>query len=604
MAYLAQERDVFFNLFESLKVQDLKKYEAFSGLTEDDLKLFLSEALKFAQREIEPLNKKSDEIGCKLENGKVVTPAPFKAAYQALGANGFIAIDVPTTYGGQGLPVSVSMAFSEYFSGSCTAFMMFAGLTRGAAHLIEAFGKKEYAELYCPKMYSGEWTGTMGLTEPQAGSAVGDIKTIAAKTNQEGVYKIKGGKIFISAGDHDMTDNVIHLVLARVEGDAEGTKGISLFIVPKFLVGTDGSIGALNDVKTVNIEHKMGINGSPTCTLSFGDNDNCIGYLVGEQSKGMSYMFQMMNEARLLTGMQGMSTAGNAYQHAVAYAKERVQGGKTTIIHYPDVQRMLATMKGYVEGMRALLYKTGLYIDYAAHETDAEKKAYYQGLADLLTPICKAFCSDKGFEVTELAMQTYGGYGYIREYPVEQMMRDVKISSLYEGTNGIQALDLIGRKMMIKGGELVRNFYALLDSFIQSQASNKAFESEVSNLKKALDTVGQSAMKIGELAMGGNQKFAMLNAVPFLHMMGYLTLSWLLLEHATLALPKLEALWSNAKAENEEQKSALCENNDEARFYEGKVKVARFFIANLLPQLTALAKGILSEDQSAIKIRF
>lgn len=602
MNYLVDERDIQFTLFEHLQIQNLNSLNAFKTLGEEDYKMLSQEALKFAQRELAPLNEKSDRIGCKLESGKVVTPPDYKSIYQSYAANGFIGTDVPTTYGGQGLPISIAINFAEVFMGGCFSFMMFPGLARGAAHLIENFGTPSLAAKFCPNIYNGTWSGTMCLTEAQAGTAVGDILTSAKKSGE--AYLIKGQKIFISCGDNDFTSNVIHLVLARIEGDPEGTKGISLFVVPKIRVKEDGSLGENNDVKVINVEHKMGIHGSPTCSLSFGDNNQCEGYLVGEARKGMNYMFQLMNEARLMTGMQGLSIGGNAYLHAVQYAKERIQGDNTPIIQYPDVRRMLATMKAYTEGMRALLYKTGLWIDYAHHESDGEKKAYYQGLAELLTPVCKAFCSDTGFKVTELAMQTYGGYGYIAEYPIEQMMRDVKISSIYEGTNGVQAMDLLGRKMAKNGGEYFRNFYEMLNEFYETHKDRPTLEKEFESFKKALDTVGQSAMSLGQKAMEGNQTFALLNATPFLNMMGYLCFAWLLLEQTLIALPKLEKMWADIGATTEEPKFALCENNPDARYYEGKVKTTRFYIWNLLPQLFALAKCIQNEDVSAMKIRF
>ncbi len=601
MTYLVDERDVQFTLFEWLEIQKLNNYSAFSTLGQEEFNALLSEALKFAQRELAPLNQKSDEIGCKLQNGKVTTPPGFSELYQKYAQNGFIGMDVPTTYGGLNLPLSLMVACGEFFLGACFSFMMFPGLTRGAAHLIENFASTELAQIYCARMYQGEWAGTMCLTEPQAGSAVGEIKTSAKKT-EEG-YLISGNKIFISCGDHDLTSNIIHLVLARIEGDPEGTKGISLFVVPKFRVNPDGSLGEENDVKTVNIEKKMGLHASPTCLLAFGDNKRCLGYLVGEARKGMNYMFQLMNEARLMTGMQGVSATGNAYLHALQYSRERSQGGKT-IFHYPDVKRMLATLKSFSEGMRGLLYKTALWIDQAHHEPDAEKKAFAQGMADLLTPVCKAFCSDKGFEMASLAMQIYGGYGYIQEYPIEQILRDVKISSIYEGANGIQALDLVGRKMASQGGELFRTFYEHLNTFCETHAKRATLEKEVESLKKALDSVGACAMKFAEIAMGGDRDYPQLHAVSFLHMVGYVCVAWVLLDQAILALPKLEKIWADANATVEETKFALCENNLDARYYEGKVKTARFYIAHILPQLQALAKSIQNEDRSALKIRF
>src|SRR4030095_9715166 len=602
MAYLPDERDVEFVLFEYLKIQDLSRFEAFSSISESDLKALLGESLRFAQKEIEPLNQKGDRVGCRLENGEVLTPPGFKEAYRSLAGNGYIGVDVPTTYGGLNLPVTVSAAVAEYFMGACYSFMMFPGLTRGAAHLIETFAEESLAQTYCPRMYGGEWTGTMCLTEPQAGSAVGDLTTTARQTSEG--WKIKGQKIFISCGDNDFSSNVVHTVLARVEGDPAGTKGISLFLVPKFRVNPDGSLGPPNDVKVVNIEEKMGIHASPTCTLAFGDHDECLGFLIGERCKGMPYMFKLMNEARVMTGMQGLSTGSNAYLHAVAYAKERIQGGGKTIVQYPDVRRMLSTIKAYVEGMRALLYQVGWYIDQAKHQTDSNKQAFYQGFADLLTPVCKAFCSEKGFEVASIAMQVYGGYGYIMEYPVEQMLRDVRISSIYEGANGIQALDLIGRKMAKNGGELFRNFYGRLAEFAAKSLTYPTLEKEFEVFQKALQTTGQAALKLAEKGMAQDLDYPALQATPFLHMMGYLSFAWLLLEQALVALPKLQELWKQHGADVEEKKFALCENHPDARYYEGKVKTARFFIWNLLPQLQALAKGIQSEDRSALKIRF
>jgi hypothetical protein len=602
MTYKVNYRDIEFNLFEYLKIQELGKSSKYNGLGKEDFSAILSEALKFTQNEIDPLFKKSDEIGCRLENGVVHTPPGFKDAYKHFTANGFIGMDVPTTYGGQGLPVSLAMACQEFFSGSCVAFSMYPGLSRGAAHLIETFSKQELAERFVPKIYSGEWAGTMCLTEPQAGSAVGDLSTTAVSEGDH--YKIKGNKIFISSGDHDLTDNIIHMVLARVEGDPAGTKGISLFIVPKIRVNQDGSLGQPNDVKTVNIEHKMGIKGSSTCTLSFGDNNECIGYLIGEQKRGMPMMFQMMNEARLACGLQGQSVAATAYENALDYAKQRVQGGKTLIIEFPDVRRMLLTMKSYAEGMRALIHYTSYLDDQEVVEIDPIKKEKLSGRLGILTPICKAYCTDMGFRVTELAMQTYGGYGYISEYPVEQYMRDIKISSIYEGTNGIQALDLIGRKIGQKNGEYFKEFYEELGTFCKTHEGKPVFSKEAENLKKANDQLAQITMKFAEWMMGGNLALPQLHAVSYLYNFGDVLVAYLLLDQAVLALKKLEEIWKSQGADIEEKKAKICTENEEARFYESKVKSARFFVAQLLPQTLARAKAILSEDLSALKIRF
>lgn len=599
MDYLRNERDVEFVLFEQLQIQSLTQLPAFSAFSTDDFKAFIAEALKFAKNEIAPINAKGDREGCKLKDGKVFTPEGFKRVYQLFAQSGFIGIDVPATYGGMGLPQGVSIAMMEAFVGAGVAFSMYPGLTRGSAHLIEAFGPPALAERFVPNMYGGTWAGTMCLTEPQAGSAVGDLKTSATPVG-DGTYKIKGSKIFISGGDHDLADNVIHLVLARVEGDAAGTKGISLFAVPRTWVNDDGSLAQDNDVKVVNIEHKMGINGNATCLLSFGDGDICRGYLVGDRGKGMNHMFQMMNEARLLTGMQGMATAGTAYEYALNYAKDRTQFGATPIIEFPDVRRNLMFMKSYVEGMRALLYQTALFIDLEAHSADEKERAYYEGLVGVLTPICKAYCSDQGFRVTELAMQVYGGYGYCSEYPVEQYLRDVKISSIYEGTNGIQALDLVGRKLGLHGGKAFQSLYALIDGFCTENKTHDALKTEIDELKKAIDTVAQMAMKFMELSVSGNRDYPALSATPFLAACGDTVLAYLLLKQAVIAGGKLAG---QPLGSGDARKKAL-ENNETLKFYDGKIHTARFFVHHILPQVRARGKEILSLDRSALDVVF
>lgn len=603
MDYLVNRRDVDFILKDQIHYEKLLELPAFKDFGLEMFNMVLDQGLKFAQQEIAPLNTAGDKEGCHFDGKTVTTPKGFKEAYRKFAENGFIGMDVPATYGGQGLPMTVFMPFSEFCCGASVSFMMYPGLTRGASFLIETFGSEELKNTYCARMYGGQWGGTMCLTEPQAGSSVGDIKTIAIPQS-DGTYKIKGGKMFISSGDHDLTENIIHLVLARIQGDAEGTtKTISLFAVPKIRVNADGSLGQPNDVKTVNIEHKMGIKAQGTCTLAFGDNDGCIGYLVGAPRSGMKQMFQMMNEARLLCGMQGLSIAGTAYEHALKYAQERVQGQGKTIINWPDVRRMLMIQKSYVEGLRALLYNTGYYIDMGKFHPDAEKREYYEGFADLLTPMCKAFGSDMGFRVTELAMQTYGGYGYISEYPIEQYMRDVKISSLYEGTNGIQALDLLGRKLAMKGGQVVQQYYALLDEFVTRNQNDVALKAEIGEFKKALDTIAQIAMKFMELTGKGDFNYPMLSATPFLQMFSTVVVAYYLLEQGVIAHDKLTKLLAE-KAEDPSLQKTLIKENEEARFLDGKIKTARFFVHQILPGVRALAKSIDSGDRSALEINF
>ncbi len=603
MEYLVNRRDVDFVLKEQIGYDKLLQIPAFKEFSGELFDMVIDQCLKFAQQEIAPLNESGDREGCRFDGKKVTTPKGYKDLYKKFSENGFIAMDVPSTYGGQGLPLTVNMPVGEFFSGSSVAFTMYPGLTRGAAHLIEVFASQELKDLYVAKMYNGTWAGTMCLTEPQAGSAVGDIKTIAIP-QKDGSYKIKGGKMFISSGDHDLTENVIHMVLARIEGDKEGsTKTISLFIVPKIRVKADGSLRQENDVKTVNIEHKMGIKAQATCTLAFGDSDDCIGYLVGEPRSGMKQMFQMMNEARLHCGMQGLAVAGTAYEHALKYARERVQGQGKTIINYPDVRRMLLLQKAYVEGMRSLFYHAGFYIDMAEHHPDAGEKEMYQGFADLLTPVCKAYGSDTGFRVTELAIQTYGGYGYIAEYPIEQYMRDVKISSLYEGTNGIQALDLLGRKLPMKGGQVLQQFYAMLDGFATKHQEHAALKAEIGEFKKALDTVAQVAMSFMEMTGKGDFNYPMLSATSFLYILSEVVVAYYLLDQAVLAQGRLTALLTE-KVDDPSQQKEFIKTNDEAAFLDGKIKTARFFVHQVLPDVRARAKSIQSGDRSALEIVF
>jgi alkylation response protein AidB-like acyl-CoA dehydrogenase len=585
MTYKIDEKDVEFNLFEWLQIgTKLPLMDAYKEHGEDLYKMIIGEGLKFAKNELDPINMSGDREGCTLENGQVKAPKGFKEAYRKFAENGFIGIDTPATYGGQGLPIMLGTVMYEFFSAANVPFAMYAGLTRGGAHMIETFCDEKLGKLFCAKMYDGTWAGTMCLTEPGAGSAVGDLKT-TAKPLPDGSYQITGNKIFISSGDHDLTENIVHTVLARVEGDAPGTKGISLFVVPKYWVNPDGSVGESNDVSCVNIEHKMGIKASSTCSLNFGEKGKCRGWLVGERSKGMRYMFQMMNEARLLCGVQGQSVAGTAYLNALDYARERTQGGNSLILGFPDVRRNLSFCKAFAEGMRALIYYTAFQIDLAARSKDAAEKERAQNRADLLTPICKAYCSDTGFKVTELAMQVYGGYGYCDEYPAEQYMRDVKISSIYEGTNGIQALDLIGRKLAQKQGQLFRELYEEVTDFVGKNENHATLKAEMAALKGSIDTVGQVAMTFAEWGMGGDQVSPMLSATPFLEMCGDTIVAWLLLDQAVLAEQKVKAGQNDA-------------------FYRNKARTARFFATHVLPRVRMQAKAILAKDKTAMEIEF
>ena len=582
--YKINEKDVHFTLFEHLKIQDLSELQTFKEHNQELYEMIVNEGVKFAQNELAPLNHSGDHEGCQIKDGEVTTPKGFKEAYAKLAQNGFIGIDVPTTYGGQGLPVVLFLALNEFFIGSNSSFTLYSGLSRGSSFLIASLGSDELKSLFCEKMYNGTWAGTMCLTEPQAGTAVGDLRT-TAKQNEDGTYNIVGNKIFITAGNHDLTDNIIHLVLARVEGDPEGSKGISLFVVPKFWVNQDGSLGEVNDVACVNIEHKMGIKASATCALNFGENNKCRGYLVGEQTHGLKYMFQMMNEARMLCGMQGMALAGTATENAISYAKERTQGGDALILNFPDVRRNIMLSQSLTEGMRTLLLYSAKTLDLAHNASDEAQKERMQNRADLMTPICKAFCSDQGFKVTELGVQILGGYGYCDEYPLEQYLRDVKIASIYEGTNGVQALDLVGRKLALKQGQLFKELYEDLSGFVGQNEAHEKLSAELSELKKSLDTLAQVAMKIAEWGMGGDRIKPQIAATPFLEMCGHVCCAWLLLEQALIAHDKISS------------------GTDDA-FYRNKIRTTQFYVNHHLPMVRMRAKEILSEDMSLMEFEF
>jgi alkylation response protein AidB-like acyl-CoA dehydrogenase len=454
-------KDQRFVLYEMLGIENLCENPRYADFSRDVFDMILNEAEKFATEEMLPVYVESDREGCKLENGDIRVPTAYHRLYKLFCEGGWGAMTKSPEIGGQGLPYVMSTAANEWFIHNLS-FLVLGFLGQGAAHLIETYGSEELKAKYLPKMVSGEWNGTMCLTEPNAGSDLSNISTKAIR-QPDGSFRIQGTKSFITGLDQDLTDNIIHPVLARIEGDPAGIKGISIFLVPKYIVNEDGTLGRRNDYDIAKIEEKMGFHGAPTGTMNFGDNGGCYAELLGEEREGMKIMFQMMNEARIGTGMQGVGTASIAYLHALQYAKERIQGSalenfkdpdapRVPIIKHPDVRRMLLWMKSSVDSMRALLYFASYAVDREAVAQDEAEKDKWHGFLEILTPIIKAYCSDVGFKVTEQAIQVYGGYGYCSEYPVEQFMRDVKIASIYEGANGIQALDLVGRKLGMKKG--------------------------------------------------------------------------------------------------------------------------------------------------------
>ncbi|MCK5100025.1 MAG: acyl-CoA dehydrogenase family protein, partial [Desulfobacteraceae bacterium] len=453
----------------------------------------VTEARNLAIKEILPTQKLGDEEGCTLENGKVKVPESFHRVYKIFNEGEWLAMTDDPDWGGQGMPKTVALAANEYMIGANPSFMLYVGMTHGAARLVESFGTKEQKDLYLENMFSGKWGGTMLLTESEAGSDVGALITTATK-NEDGTYSIKGTKIFISSGDNDLVENIIHPVLARVEGAPVGTKGISLFLVPKYRVNDDGSLGEFNNVECIGLEEKMGIHGNATATLALGQKGESTGTLLGQENKGMAEMFVMMNEARVFVGLQGFSVASASYMYALDYAKNRIQGrhmlaGKdrgyedVRIIEHPDVRRQLLTMKAYVDGMRSLLYYNAKCLDIAGSTEDENEKAEYSGLAEVLTPIVKGYITDRALEVCSHGVQVYGGYGYTKDFPAEQLMRDSRIFMIYEGTNGIQAIDLMGRKLNMAGGKVFENFLSKIKETIENASGVEGVEALAEKVK-------------------------------------------------------------------------------------------------------------------------
>ena len=616
--YKVDIRDINFVLFDWLKVGQLAEKEPFKSfeIDEDTMKMVLDEALKMAVNEVAPLNDDQKYVA-EFKDGKVVLPPEFKTVFKKYAENGWLGLTANPEFGGQGFPSCIGVSAMEFFLGANVGFSMYPELTHGAAHIFEAFGSEWIQNTFVEKMYSGIWAGTMCLTEAGAGSDVGALKSKAVKQD-DGTYKITGTKIFISSGDHELTDNIIHPVLARVEGAPEGIRGVSIFLVPKVWVNEDGSLGESNDVTCGNIEHKMGIKSSATCTLNFGEAGNCRGWLIGEEGEGIKYMFQMMNEARLYVGLQGVAVANTAYLNALEYAKERIQfrhikdmakhdAPGVAIINHPDVRRNLMFMKSLSEGMRAMLTKVAFFADMAKASDDPQEKDKYMGIVDLLIPICKAYSSDWAFDVTEASIQVFGGYGYCSEYPVEQYCRDVKIASLYEGTNGIQALDLMGRKLGMKGGMLFMYYMQELSTLIGQVKENEKLAALGVKLEEAQGWLAGLVMEIGQMAKSKDPAqmiVPVLNATPFLEMMGHVVIAHMLLDQAMKAQEMLDTICGEKGCEDGKARRALIQDNDEAKYLYGKVQSATWFIENYLPHVEAIMKSIKAKDTSAMKMVF
>ncbi|TAK99085.1 MAG: acyl-CoA dehydrogenase [Rhodospirillaceae bacterium] len=586
--YTPPLRDMKFVLRELFDGNSLTDLPGYGDFTADVVDAVLEEAGKLSAEVLFPLNRSGDEEGCTFENGVVRTPKGFKEAYKQFTDGGWTGIAADPDYGGQGLPKAVNMMVEEMICSANMAFGMYPGLTHGAYNAIKHYGTDEQKALFLPKFADGSWSGTMCLTEPHCGTDLGLIRT-KADPQGDGSYKITGTKIFISAGEHDLTQNIVHLVLAKLPDAPPGVKGISLFLVPKFMPKPDGSVGPRNSAACGSIEHKMGIKASATCVMNF---DNAVGWLVGEKHKGMRAMFAMMNTARLGVGVQGLGLAETAFQSGLLYARERLQGRglkgavapdkpADPLIVHPDVRKNLLTMKSLTEGVRALVMWTAINLDRAEKAATEEERAAADDLVQLLTPLVKSMGTDVGFEVTNLAVQVYGGHGYIREHGVEQLVRDARITQIYEGTNGIQALDLVGRKMSAHYGRYLRSFFHPAQEFIEANAADPAMEGIVVDLAKSVGRLQQAVAMVAQKGLT-NPNEAAAAAMDLLNLFAYVAIAFLWARTAKLALGK--------------------QNDDPTGFYKAKLKTAQFYMARVLPRTGALLSQIMAGGDTIMDI--
>ncbi|CFX91933.1 Acyl-CoA dehydrogenase/oxidase C-terminal [Syntrophomonas zehnderi OL-4] len=582
--FIFDTRDTRFILKEWLDMDKLLGYPAYRDYyTKDDVDSFVDVVYKICRDVVAPANAECDEIGVKFVDGKVITPDGLKKAYDTVIEAGLGPQFADREAEGR-LPWCFGSCLTEMIINASAATSAYWGLTMGAAGVIQTYAAPELKERFLPKMFNGQWGGTMGITEAGAGSDVGAAITKAYPTDKPGLYKIKGGKMFITSGDHDMVENFVHLVLARIEGAREGTGGLSLFIVPKIWVNEDGSLGDSNDVTTVGIEHKMGLKGSATCTLALGEDNNCYGYLIGDppdekgKGQGMAQMFQMMNEERLGTGVLALGTASAAYQQSLAYSKERVQSSKLTdmkgpavrIIEHEDVRRMLMFQKSITEACRAMIMKTYFYIDTMHDSPDEAEREFAYAMFHMSNPLCKAYTSDMAWPSIAEAIQVYGGYGYIEEYPCAQYARDVKIFSIWEGTNYIQALDLCARKMTMNKGKVMMTFMKEIGTFIEMNKATPGFEDQFKVLGGAFAEYQAILGLFNGYMQAGKVQMLGLFATRILHATAMVYCGRLLLDQALLAARQLQA---------------VGEDHFDATYYKGKMASAKFYIMNIVPEV-------------------
>ena len=599
--YLFNHRDHQFIYKEWLDMEKLLSLDAYKDYyTLDDIDIYLDLTYKLAKEVLAPTNDDGDQLHAQLVDGQVKTPPSFKPAYLKVMEAGLGPQSADRQTEGK-IPLSVNCSIAETLMAANMALVIYWGLTAGAAGVIQKYADSKYQNLFLPKMFSGQWGGTMNLTEPGAGSDVGDILTKAYPTDVPGIYKIKGTKQFITAGDHDLVENIIHLVLARIDGAREGTAGISLFMVPKYWVNDDGSIDAPNDVQTVSIENKMGVKGSATCVLSYGENDNCRGILLGDppgedgKGQGMKQMFNMMNEERLGVSSMALANTYLAYENALQYAKERVQGRLITdpkgprvkLIHHEDIRRMLLYQKSVVEALRALIVKTYYYIDLSHDSPDPAQREFADIMVQINTPLCKAYASDMVWKMVAEAIQVYGGYGFIEEYPVAQIARDCKIHSLWEGTNYIQSMDLVGRKFLMGQGKPFRKWLKEIKLFIEEHKDNGKFTKELAMLSRAFHAYQQILAALQGYLTSGKIAMMPLYSTRILHATSMLYCGSLLLSQALVAAAQLEKLEPD---------------HYDIPFYQGKISSAKFYIMNIVPKILTLQLVMEEGDDSALSV--
>jgi alkylation response protein AidB-like acyl-CoA dehydrogenase len=589
MGYAAPVKDMMFVLKELAGLDQVAQLPGYEEATSDVVEAILEEAAKFAGGVLAPLNFSGDQEGTKWHDKEVTMPAGFKEAYSQFAESGWTALDCRPEHGGQGLPRLVSAAVREMWKSANMAFSLCPLLTNGAIEALELCGSTEQKQMYLPNMISGKWTGTMNLTEPQAGSDLAAIRS-RAEPQVDGTYKIFGQKIFITYGEHDMAENIVHLVLARLPDAPEGVKGISLFVVPKFLVRADGSLGDRNDAWCVSIEHKLGIHASPTCVMAFGDSGGAVGTLIGKPNEGLKYMFIMMNAARYAVGLEGLALSERAYQQALAYARERVQGraiegsaAPVAIVQHPDIRRMLMTMKAQIEAMRALAYAVASAHDTAFHHPDAAERQRNQAFVDLMIPVVKGWLTETGNEIAYLGVQVHGGMGFIEETGAAQHMRDARITTIYEGTTGIQANDLIGRKVAREGGATLKLVIGLMESTVAEVDKAGAELGDIgANLKKGIAALAEAGTYIAS-KYGADVRAVSVGAVPFLKLLGIVAGGWMMARAALVARARI--------AEGETDP-----------FYATKISTAVFYAAHVLVAAPGLAQVVIAGGASGLAI--